>query len=638
MSHKKRIGTSAVARTALLVITSLFLTSIFFMPQGIAISETSRSSSYVDQSNISANASLAYDTSEATFATIGNATGNLTYASFDERGHNASVDVKRVDLLFDIETNLTDDEWGISYSYDGGASWQQLRALAGGNLSRTTLTYSDVAGPPRKWDWPAIATNLSVRILYSVNNSPDGLGAIELFGTWANVTSDLEGPNVTPLSPAENTNYSGLTFVNFTYNASDELSALRNCSLLIDGSINATDTSPSNVSTNIFNVTLDNGRYNWSIRCWDNATTPNANATANRTLTVDNAPPAMTLLSPVDGSTQQGGRIVTFTFRHDDLSALSNCSLFINNTLNATLSGDDANWPTGTGQFLVSLLNGLWSWNVSCTDIYGRSNISLASSFTQSANDPPSVTNISVPSTITPVMGGNATVECNATITDQQGQLTIANVTAYLHRQDWAWNHADESSGHLQSVNCVSVGINATSIAYQCDFSVPYYARRMNWTCTYHAIDTKGAEGFGTNTTFVEPLYAFNLTPAAIDYGAIQAGNVSSSDKAVVVTNLGNTRIDMALDGFAQSEGDGLAMVCDVGNTTVENERYDLAQGSAFASMTQLRANAIQLDSFDLEPKNDSFSGQRAIYWKLKLGVPQKGNCTGFVTFTALQS
>ncbi len=611
---------------------------LFLIPSAIALTESTKPSSYVDPESISANASLAYDGNAATYAAINATTGNLTYAAFSADGHNASVDVKRVDLVFDMQANLSDDEWGLAYSYDGGASWQPLRALGGGGLSRTTLVYSDVAGPGGKWDWTAIAGNLSVRLQYLVNGTPDSATDIRLFEAWANVTSDLEGPSIALLSPADGTNYSGLTQVNFTYNASDLLSPLRNCSLLVNGVINQTDTSPSNTSTNNFSVTLDNGRYNWSVLCWDNATTPNANVSQNWTVTVDDAPPTVALLTPANGSTLQGGSIVTFSFSHDDLSSLSNCSLFLNGTLNQTIAGDAANWPTGTGQFLVSLGDGVWDWNVSCTDIYGRSNASEQSSFTQAANDAPSVTDVSIPSTITPTMGGDVSVGCNATITDLQGQLTIANVSAYLYREDWAWDHADESSGHLTSGNCNSVGINATTVQYQCLFPLPYYARSMNWTCTYHVTDTQGAEGFGSNMTFVEPLYAFNLTPAGIDYGAIQAGNVSPSDVAVVVTNLGNTRIDMALDGFAQAEGDGLAMVCDVGNTTIGNERYDLAAGTAFASMTSLTPDATQVDQFNLDPKNDTSSGQRAIYWKLQLGVPQKGGCSGFVTFTALQS
>ncbi len=618
----------------------LALSLLALLPFAAGKTETSRPSSFSDPGGIAANGTLAYDVDNATAAAIaaGSAGGNVSFSSFSDNANAASVDVKRVGLLFDLAVSgLGDDQWALDYSEDGGATWNPLRALAGGNLSRQTLSYADVAGPGGDWAWPGIAQNLSLRVRYAVNGSPDAGASILLYEAWANVTSDVEPPTVTPLAPGDGTNYSGLTLVNFTYNASDALSGLANCSLYIDGALNKTNTSPVNGSAGAFSVSLDNGRYNWSVACWDNASAPNQGASADRIVMVDNAPPTVMPLSPGDGATLNGSAVVTFSFSHDDLSTIANCTLYLNGTANATISGTDANWPTGEGEFLVQLPNGDWTWNVSCTDAYGRANASAAFSLTQAANDAPVVDDVSLSSPIVPVLGSNVTVGCNATVTDLQGQLTIANVTAYFHRSDWPWDAGDETSGHLTDASCGSTGINATSVLYDCSFPLPYYARNGNWTCTVRVADDQGYIGAGTATTPVEPLYAFNLSPQYIGYGTLDPGAVSG-EVPVTVTNLGNAEIDMALDGYALGQGDGLALACDVGNTTIGDERYALSSGIAFGSMAQLTSSPVQVDAFNLPPKNDSFDGQGTIYWRVRLGVPQKGGCSGFVTFTGVQS
>jgi len=555
----------------------------------------------------------------------------LSYAAF---GQPDTHEVKRVDLLFDLNvTGLGDDEWALDY-YNG--SWNALRPLGPGNQSRTTLTYPAVAGPSTGWNWTFITQNLSIRIRTVVNGTPDPNASIRLFELWANVTSDAEGPIITLLGPADQTNYTGVTLVNFSYNASDALSGLANCSLYLNGTRNQTNSSPLNGTPSTFQLSLANGRYDWSVRCFDNATPAQNSSSAERRLTVDSAPPSLSLLSPAN-ATLSGNSVVTFRYSFDDLSLLANCSLYLDGTLNATRSGDDVNWPTGTGEFVVSVGNGFWRWNITCTDIHGYAGWSDTRNFTQAANEPPSITITGLPSIVTPVQGGNVTVWCNATIDDPQGQLTIQNVTAYLHRSDWPYTHPDETSGHLTGAGCTSTGLNSTAIEYDCSFSLQYYARSMNWTCTYAATDEQGALGLGTRQFFIEPLYAFSLSPPGIAYGAVAAGNVSG-EQSVLVTNQGNAELDLGLDGYALTVGDGLALVCDLGNTTIGDERYALTSGQPWSLMAALTGQAVQVDDFNLPPKNDSFAGTASLYWRVRLGVPSKGNCSGYVTFTGLQS
>ncbi|MBR9693102.1 hypothetical protein GOV07_04200 [Candidatus Woesearchaeota archaeon] len=600
--------------------------------------DTSRPTTFADSDAIATIEASAYDNDNTTFANItGGGSGNLTFSSFVENGDAPWIDVKQVDILFDIDVNgLSDDQWALEYTNDSGASWYTLRALAGGNSSRSVFTYLDVAGPGGDWNWSGIGSRLGIRLRYVVVGGADSGTDIRLYEAWANVTTDKEGPIVILVAPSSGTNYSGLTLVDFSYNVSDALSGLTNCTLFLDGVPNATNTTPSESGTNNISATLDDGEYEWGLACFDNASTPNRGVSQIRTLIIDNAPPSLIPLSPSGGTQLNGSQTITFLYSYSDRSALSNCTLFLNGTENITMMGGDVNWPSGEGQFVVSVVDGLWEWNVTCTDIYDRTNMSAAATFTQAANDAPVFDAITIPSSTNIMLGGNVIVWCNATITDLQGASTITMVESYFHRADWDYSDADTPSSH-HTGNCSSTPVDADTVDYACNFTLPYYARSMNWTCTYRVVDELGYESFGINNSFVEPLYAFNLTPQFIAYGLINPGNISG-ERSVTVTNLGNAELDMALDGYAQVNGDGLALVCDVGNTSIEDERYAISSGLSWSVMTQLSDVAIQADEFNLPPRNESFDGEKDIYWRVRLGVPQKGNCTGFVTFTGVQS
>lgn len=618
----------------LLLIFSLSLLSVVFGSQ-----EMSRPTAYADPQSVASNENFAYDGSEATSANISPSSNtNVTYSSFSQNGNHPGIDILSLDLIFSLEvTGISDDQWAIEYSNDTGKNWYELRALSSGNQVATNLTYVDVTGPSGDWNWSSIASALQVRLRYELSGGLDSGVSIQLFEIWANVTTDEEGPFINLELPLDGTNYSGLTLANFTFNASDLENGLTNCTLLINRLENETNTSPQEDTSTRLQTTLDDGVYNWSIRCFDDTGFPNENTSIERLLSIDNAPPQVTLLSPIDEATLSGEQIITFRYAFTDISSLQNCSLYLNGSLNATKEGDDVNWPSNTGEFVVDLANGFWEWNVTCFDIYGRSDSSSTFNLTQDVNTPPVADQILLPNPIVPLMGANVTVWCNATITDQQGAGTISTVEAFLHRSDWPYDAVDETSGHHTNTSCSETGINATTNQYDCRFELPYFAPSMNWTCTLRVVDDQEVEVLLTNTTLVEELFAFDMSPSAIAYGSVKAGNIST-EQSVTITNLGNSELDLALDGYAQADGDGFALICDVGNSTITNERYDVSSGTAFDQMLQLTDNATQVDAFNLQPKNDTFSGTADIYWRVQLGVPQKGNCTGYVTFTGVPS
>jgi hypothetical protein len=78
---------------------------------------------------------------------------------------------------------------------------------------------------------------------------------------------DDKAPNVTLISPANlTTTYA--TVINFTYNVSDA-NPIANCSLIIDGAVNKTNTTVVRNTPQNFTTTLGLGTYNWWINCTD---------------------------------------------------------------------------------------------------------------------------------------------------------------------------------------------------------------------------------------------------------------------------------------------------------------------------------------------------------------------------------
>ena len=144
------------------------------------------------------------------------------------------------------------------------------------------------------------------------NTSGDKEYIIKIFGndTAANIkfesrfaVVDNTAPAVRLDAPANDTwNRTRLVLFTFTM---FELHDLNNCTLIINGSINATKTESELVknSTNIFSVNLSDGNYRWTVNCSDEAVDANGtrNLGTNTTeylISVDASTPQIAFVSP----------------------------------------------------------------------------------------------------------------------------------------------------------------------------------------------------------------------------------------------------------------------------------------------------------------------------------------------------
>jgi len=593
----------------------------------------SRPTTSSDPQSMAINDSYAYDSSSTTYTFINaSISGNFSMYSFDVGSHSNSEDIKRIDLYLDMETyNFSASTWAILYSEDAGNTWNILRDYSSDNLSRQIISFNDIQElTDNDWTWNEISGDLWIRI--SINGN--GNGSIKLYEVWINVTVDDNPPIVNLESPISNYNTTS-SIVSFYYNVSDELSGIENCSLLINGIVNATNTSIVEGVTLNFTVSLGEGEYNWSVECYDNSSVYNRGVSEQRVIRIDQSPPSIDLLSPLNDSVWNISNDVNFSFKPSDITAISNCSLYINGSL-AEFSSNVLN--NQENLFTVYLENGFYEWWVNCTDIMGFENESQHYYLTVDVDLSPIVKLVVAPSNISLLAASNVSITCNATITDPDGLGEINNVKAVLYHYSSNINDPDTGEVHYTNNSCIMISNNGIDANYSCGFSITYYARPGTWTCNITATDIYNVNGSNTTTTTINELYAASVEPLFIDYGILNPGHNSSSDEIVIVYNRGNTEIDVALTGYAFFMGDGLAMNCTRGNISIGYEHYSMIPGLVYSSMTPLTTSLIQLDDFNLAPRTDSSDSYKYLYWKLGMPKGVKGNCSGYVRISIVPS
>lgn len=232
--------------------------------------------------------------------------------------------------------------------------------------------------------------------------------------------------------------------------------------------------------------------------------------------------------------------------------------------------------------------------------------------------------------------GSSRNVTCNASLRDYNGYADIITVNATL------WDLAtsarfdpDDNNTHY-STNCVNSGngLNYT-VNYLCIFPVYYYANNGTWNCSVIAADTFNKTGNNSNTTYLYPLYALNVTDG-IDYGQVSVDD-DSFTKNANVTNFGNMNINVSVEGYGVTRGDGLAMNCSIdGTISVEYERFSLTDSGNWVDKTPLSSTPQLIPNLTISKQTvPSTPITNTTYWQLRIPPNPAGNCTGFVIFQA---
>lgn len=241
---------------------------------------------------------------------------------------------------------------------------------------------------------------------------------------------------------------------------------------------------------------------------------------------------------------------------------------------------------------------------------------------------------------ITVAAGLTKTIFCNATIRDWDGFNDVVAVNATLwHVLTSSSNNSDNNNSHYTNHSCI---LNSSISAYVgwfvCSFDVWYYSNNGTWMCNVTPMNSWNYTNSGNGSTLFYPIYALNVTDG-IDYGGVAVYDVSP-ERIANVTNLGNMGINISVEGYGAARGDGLAMNCSInGNITVDNERFAINTGVAWAAKTPLVSTpgGVPLSGLTL-PKQTLSSTYvvNSTYWEIYIPPNPAGNCTGNIIFTAV--
>jgi len=258
-------------------------------------------------------------------------------------------------------------------------------------------------------------------------------------------------------------------------------------------------------------------------------------------------------------------------------------------------------------------------------------------------NAAPSVGAITASDPITLSESTTAVVQCNATITDNNGygDVSAANAT-FWDVAATTIGAADDYNNHYTNTSCSLSGGSGTTINSVCSFIVHYSANAAEWNCSLTARDGSSATGSNTVANMTVNQLKALASDASLSFGTLALGATSSTDVNITINNTGNAQIDVQLGGYAQTTADNFSMNCSVGGSKIPvgNLKWNLTAAQVYANMSALvnDSAALTVSDFDLAAETtDNTASTKKIHWKLQLpSTDVGGSCTGNVVVTAI--
>ncbi len=293
-------------------------------------------------------------------------------------------------------------------------------------------------------------------------------------------TLDTTPPSVSLNSPANLAPVNSST-VAFNFTAQDNLAQKMSCSLFLDSAPNRTNSSVSNNTATVFNVSgITDGSHTWYVNCTDNANNSNVSATGN--FSVVTTAPTVVLDSPTSGINTSSNSL-GFTFNETDpVYPNASCNLSIDGTIRNSTTATN-NTPTTLGY--SGLSDGTHHWNVTCRDAANNANASATWNFTVITTAPTVVLNSPIPGLNT----SSTALNFNFTETDPiyPGAACNLSVDGSVVNSTTATNSTPATLGdsplaqglHTWSVSCAD-GINNANTSATRSFTVDTTAPTVN--------------------------------------------------------------------------------------------------------------------------------------------------------------
>ncbi len=248
-------------------------------------------------------------------------------------------------------------------------------------------------------------------------------------------------------------------------------------------------------------------------------------------------------------------------------------------------------------------------------------------------------------------------ISCIAILRDYNGDADIDAVNATFYDSVLSSPSAtDDNNLHYTNSSC---NINADTGNYNgyaddpyyslanCTFQVEYYANPQDWVCNVTVNDSVGWIGENYDDITISPLLALGL-PDIINYGTVNATFVSD-ENITNITNYGNVQINLSLEGYGTTQGDGIAMNCTLGNIgyiPINNQKYNLtASTPGQLSLSEFEGNYTNLTSsaivkrFELNYRQNDVTNEaiKESYWRIYVPKGVAGTCNGTIIFGATQ-
>ncbi|MEA2038180.1 MAG: Ig-like domain-containing protein, partial [Nanoarchaeota archaeon] len=253
--------------------------------------------------------------------------------------------------------------------------------------------------------------------LWNVTCKDDATNANTSLSRW--FTVDTSAPIISLVTPSNN-HWNGTANITFSYTPYDTYTTLSNCSLIINGTINQTNTSIVEGAENTFDVyNIPEGAYNWTVNCSDTVGNIGTNLSERR-FYVDQTVPTVNITTN-NGTWFSDSTPEIYFNISDNLDSTLNYTFYIDNT--PSTNGTASNGIIRSDN-LTSLSNGsfiiiLEAWD----EVNGRFNSSPITIFVDTVQ--PTIT------LLAPANGSNTTqnVEFNFTITDNMAVNLSCNIS-----------------------------------------------------------------------------------------------------------------------------------------------------------------------------------------------------------------
>jgi len=286
--------------------------------------------------------------------------------------------------------------------------------------------------------------------------------------------------------------------------------------------------------------------------------------------------------------------------------------------------------------YLYNILPSVISWGPSST--YENVSVRTTVNVTQAY---PEILNITCNNgaDVTLNAGTTFTLICLVEIRDYNGGNTInsTNGTFYYYLNDSS--DPDDNNTHYTNSSCTENSTNGYYTNWTCAFDLLYYANNGTWEANITVKDDYNMTANNYTNVTINPLYALNVTNV-IDFGNMAVGDTTSTPvPSANITNFGNKDINVSVYGFGgedEATGAGLAMICEIRNITLPNERYDLSSATVYDSMTPITGAATYIAGLTIpQQTNDSKQEINSTYWRLHVNITTNpfGQCNGTVVF-----